>query len=475
MWQEQTQVVIIGAGPAGYVCAIRAAQLGMKVIVIDQNPKLGGTCLNVGCIPSKALLHSTHLFADAKNHFEKHGIYADNLRLDLKKMMARKDAILDELTRGIGHLFRKNHIQLAVGRASLTGNGQVDVMNGETVQTFQAQHIVIATGSVPNIPAIDGLVVDEKRILTSTGALSLDRVPKHLVVMGAGYIGLELGSVWMRLGATVTVVEYAPKALASMDSDVSDAIQKTLEAQGMNFRFQKKVTKIQQNDKYVTLNLMPADGTPTQNGLPDMLQCDTLLVATGRKPAIDGLGLNTLGIQLNEQGTIAVNQRYETSYAGIYAIGDSIQGPMLAHKAMEEGVALAEILAGQKGSVNYRVIPAVMYTNPEAASVGKTEEEVKNSQTPYRVGKIPFSINSRAKTTGDTRGFIKIISHEKTDQVLGVHVVGEDAGTLIAEAAMALEFGAASEDIARTCHAHPTFSEAMKEAAFSAFSKPLHS
>jgi dihydrolipoamide dehydrogenase len=475
MSDKQAQVIIIGAGPAGYVCAIRAAQLGMKVIVVDKNPHLGGTCLNVGCIPSKALLHSTHLYWDAKNHFEKHGIYADNLRLDIKKMMARKDAILDELTRGIGHLFRKNNIQLAFGHATIIGPGHIEVVNEGKTQELKADHIVVATGSVPHIPSIDGLVVDEKRILSSTGALSLDRTPKHLVVMGAGYIGLELGSVWMRLGATVTVVEYAPKALASMDADVSESIQKTLESQGMNFRFQKKVTKIHQNDKHVTLTLMPADGTPTKDDLPDILQCDTLLVATGRKPAVDSLGLANVGVSLNEQGQVCVNHRYETTCPGIYAIGDSISGPMLAHKAMEEGVALAEILAGQAGGVNYRVIPAVMYTHPEAASVGKTEEEVKASQTPYKVGKFPFSINSRAKTIGDTAGFVKIISHEKTDQILGVHVVGEDAGTLIAEAAMAMEFGASSEDIARTCHAHPTLSEAMKEAAFGTFSRPLHS
>ncbi len=471
----QTQVLIIGGGPAGYVCAIRAAQLGLKVVVVDENPRLGGTCLNIGCIPSKTLLHSTRMFWEAKNHFEKHGIYADNLRLDIKKMMSRKDAILDELTRGIGHLFRKNDVHLTVGRATLAGPNHVQVVNDDKIQDFQADYIILATGSTPHIPPIEGLMIDEKRIFSSTGALSLERAPKHLIVMGAGYIGLELGSVWMRLGATVTVIEYASKAIASMDSDISQTIQKNLENQGMAFRFGKKVTKVHQTEKNITLNLLPADGTPTKDGLPEMIQCDGLLVATGRKPALDNLGLKNVNISTNERGRIPVNYRYETNCPGIFAIGDIIDGPMLAHKAMEEGIALAEILAGQAGGVNYRVIPAVMYTHPEAASVGLTEEEVKANQTPYRVGKFPFSINSRAKTIGDTAGFVKIIAHEKTDQILGVHVVGDDAGTLIAEAAIAMEFGASSEDIARTCHAHPTLSEAMKEAAFGVFSKPLHS
>lgn len=467
-----TDLLVIGAGPGGYVAAIRAAQLGMKVVVVDKRPMPGGTCLNVGCIPSKALLHSSQKYVDAKNHLENHGVEVERVRLNLKKMLGRKDNVVDELTRGIGFLFIKNGVTFIQGSAHIKSPGKVQITTAAgDFQEWQAHHILIATGSDSVIPA--GFEVDEERIVSSTGALTLQRVPKHLVVIGAGYIGLELGSVWARLGAGVTVVEYLDHPLPTLDREMAVSLQKSLSDQGLVFRLGHKVSKIIKRDNEVALHLHPSHLETLEE--PEVMTCDVVLLSMGRRPHTHGLGLENIGITLDEKGFIPVTSpTYETACARVYAIGDVIPGPMLAHKAEEEGIAVAERMAGQAGHVNYGVIPAVVYTSPEVAMVGKTEEELKAKGISYMVGKFPFVANSRAKAVGNTSGFVKVLSDACTDRILGVHIIGEMAGTLIAEAAFAMEMGASAEDVARTCHAHPTHSEALKEAAMAAYNKPIH-
>jgi dihydrolipoamide dehydrogenase len=472
MSEQSTDLLVIGAGPGGYVAAIRAAQLGMKVVVVDKRPIPGGTCLNVGCIPSKALLNSSQKYVEAKTHFENHGIDVDRVRLNLKKMLGHKENVVDELTRGIGFLFLKNGVTFIQGTAVIQAPGKVKVTmdNGEQME-WQARHILIATGSEPFIPK--GIEVDEERIVTSTGALTLPKVPKHLVVIGAGYIGLELGSVWSRLGAGVTVVEYLDHPLPMMDRELATALHKSLSSQGLIFRLGHKIAKIIKREKDIVLHIHPSHLETLEE--PEVMTCDVVLLAMGRRPHTEGLGLANVGITLDERGYIPVRHpNYETVCQGVYAIGDVTPGPMLAHKAEEEGIAVAERLAGQAGHVNYKVIPAVVYTSPEVATVGKTEEELKEEGIAYSIGKFPFLANSRSKAVGDTTGFVKVLSDQRTDRILGVHIIGEVAGTMIAEAALAMEMGASSEDVARTCHAHPTHSEALKEAAMAAYGKPIH-
>lgn len=465
----QCDLLIIGAGPGGYVAAVRAAQLGMSVIVVDKRDKLGGTCLNVGCIPSKALLHASQKFWDSKHNFERFGIFADNIRLDLQKLISYKNGVVDELTRGIGFLFKKNNIQFLQGSARFKSANEVEVTSTQQTQTINSKHTIIATGSAPS--TIPNIQVDEERIVSSTGILNLTKVPKHLVVIGGGYIGLEMASVWSRLGSLVTVIEYADRVLPSLDHELAQTLQRTLEKNGFVFRLQRSVQKIEKRQKNMVLHIQCGSQS---SQLPEIMECDTVLVATGRTPITDGLNLNGIGIQTNEKGFIQTNVNFQTTVPNIYAIGDVIGGTMLAHKASDEGIAVAEILANQAGHVNYGVIPSVVYTHPEVASVGKTEEELKLNNVEYRVGKFPFMANSRAKIIGETAGFVKILAHATTDQVLGAHIIGDHAGNLIAEIATVMEFSGASEDVARICHAHPTQSEAVMEAAWATFAKAIH-
>jgi dihydrolipoamide dehydrogenase len=456
-------LVVIGGGPGGYVAAIRAAQLGMNVACVEMRGSLGGTCLNVGCIPSKALLDSSEKYEDVKKHFIEHGIKAQ-AGLDLKTMLARKDKVVLDLTKGIEGLFKKNKVTYVKGRGSIKSAGEVLVDGKQSIKT---KRILIATGS--DIARLLGIEIDEKKIVSSTGALTLERVPEHLAVIGGGVIGLELGSVWRRLGSKVTVIEYLDKIGGPMDQEVAKQFQRVLEKQGMNFKLATKVTGIDIKGQTMTLLMEPAAG-----GKKEVLGCDVVLVSIGRKPYTDGLGLENVGIKLDERGRVPINDHFETAASGIYAIGDVVRGAMLAHKAEDEGMAAAEIMAGQKGHVYYDAIPNVIYTAPEVASVGKTEEEVKAAGVEYKVGKFPFLANSRARATGLTDGFVKIIADAATDRVLGVHIIGVQAGTLIAEAALAMEYGASSEDIARTCHAHPTYNEAVKEAALAVLGRAIH-
>lgn len=463
MDKNKVDLIVIGAGPGGYVAAIRAAQLGLSVLCVEKRKTLGGTCLNVGCIPSKALLYSSQKFEEAGHLLADHGVKLEKLSLDLKKMMERKEKVVEQLTGGIDYLFKKNKVQHAVGEAHILSAEEVKV-NGETWKT---KNILIATGSESaNVP---GITVDEKKIVSSTGGLSLDHVPEKLVVIGGGYIGLEMGSVWNRLGSKVTVVEFMDRLVPAMDHEMGAALMKALTKQGIDFKLSTKVTGIKEEKNKLTLSL--EEGA---SGKKESLEADTVLVATGRKPYTHGLGLEKIGVALNEKGFIVVNERYETSVSGVYAIGDVIPGPMLAHKAEEEGIAAVEIIAGQAGHVNYGAIPAVIYTHPEVASVGKSEEELKAEERTYKIGKFPFLANSRAKAVGDTEGFVKVLADALTDQVLGVHIIGLDAGTLIAEAVLGMEFSASAEDIARTCHAHPTLNEAVKEAAMAVDGRAIH-
>lgn len=468
---EPVDLFVIGAGPGGYVAAIKAAQLGLKVVVVDRRDLAGGTCLNVGCIPSKALLYSTHKFWETKNHLEAHGIFTDGVRVDLKRMLARKEAVVEDLTQGINFLFRKNGVTFIHGDAHIVHAGKIRVTKDSgDEEIWHAKNILIATGSEPStLPEVE---IDEERVITSTGALSLRKVPKHMVIVGAGYIGLELGSVWARLGSKVTVLEYFDRLAPTLDHEVGNALQKALTDQGMLFKFHRKVIKIIKQAKEITLHLIPMD--EEKHDRPEIMTCDVVLLSIGRRPLTHDLGLENVDIIPNEKGFIEVDETYATSCPGIYAIGDVIPGPMLAHKAEEEGIAVAENLAGQAGHVNYDVIPTIIYTSPEVASVGKTEQQLKQEDIDYGVGKFPFAANSRAKAVGDTFGFVKVLTDKKTDRVLGVHIIGEQAGTMIAEAASVMEFGGSAEDIARTCHAHPTHSEALKEAAMSAYSKAIH-
>lgn len=465
-------LVIIGAGPGGYVAAIRASQLGMKVALVDRREKPGGTCLNVGCIPSKALLHSAYKYSQAKDEFHKHGIEITDVRVNIKTMIDHKNHVVSELTGGVNFLLKKNNVAVFHGTASLGHEGEqtlVHIHEGNEVQTLYPKHTIIATGSqvidIPTLPA------DEKMIVSSTGALDLEKVPAHMVVVGGGYIGLELGSVWKRLGSDVTVVEALPEIAMSMDHDVRKELRKSLESLGMKFMLNTKVIASERQGKKIHVEVAHKED-PSKPA--EVLSADVVLVSVGRKPCTEGLNLDHVGIHKNERGFIHVNHHFETSRAGVYAIGDVIGGMMLAHKAEEEGIALVERLAGQKGHVNYDVIPAVIFTQPEVASVGLTEEQAKERGHGIKVGKFPFSANSLAKAISSTEGFVKIIADSRTDRVLGVHIVGSHAGSMIQEAAMAMEFGASSEDIARTCHAHPTFSEALKEAAWDTFGKALH-
>jgi dihydrolipoamide dehydrogenase len=465
---DSYDIVVIGAGPGGYVAAIRAAQLGFSVACVEKGARLGGTCLNVGCIPSKALLQSSEKFAEASHGLAAHGVKVDGVSLDLTTLLARKDKVVSDLTGGIQGLFKKNKIAWIKGHGKITAPGQIEVALTEGgTQSIAAGSIIVATGS--DIVSLPGVEIDEKVIVSSTGALSLDPVPKHLVVVGGGYIGLELGSVWRRLGSEVTVVEYFDRITPTMDGETGKQLQRLLQRQGFTFKLSTKLVSVTKEASGVSLVVEPAAGGPTET-----LTADVVLVSVGRRPFTDGLGLAEIGVELDERKRIKVDHNFATNVPGIYAIGDVIAGPMLAHKAEEEGVVLVEMLAGQKPHVNYDAIPAVIYTHPEVASVGKTEEEVKASGIPYRVGKFPFQANSRARANGDTDGFVKIIADQATDRVLGVHIIGPDAGTMIAEAALGMEFGASSEDIARTCHAHPTLNEAVKEAALAVTGAPIN-
>jgi dihydrolipoyl dehydrogenase len=456
---DKFDLVIIGSGPGGYVCAIRAAQLGMKVAVVEKDATFGGTCLNVGCIPSKALLHASELFEEAGHAFARMGIGVGQPKLDLAAMMKFKDEGVDGNVKGVAFLFKKNKIESFRGFGQIAGTGMVEVKSPDgKSQMLDTKAIVIATGS--DVAKLRGVTIDEKRIVSSTGALVLDKVPQRLLIVGAGVIGLELGSVWRRLGSEVIVVEFLDRVLPGMDGEVGRQFQRLLEKQGITFHLSSKVTSVDSAGARLKAQIEPAAG-----GAAQIIEADVVLVAIGRVPFTDGLGLETVGVQKDNRGRVIVDQHFATHAPGIYAIGDVIAGPMLAHKAEEEGVAVAEILAGQAGEVNYDVIPNVVYTAPEIASVGKTEEELKEAGIAYKSGKFPFTANGRAKVNHQTDGFVKILADAKTDRVLGVHIVGADAGNMIAEAAVAMEFGAAAEDIARTCHPHPTLSEAVKEAA----------
>jgi dihydrolipoamide dehydrogenase len=461
-------LIVIGTGPGGYVCAIRAAQLGLRTAVVEKRATYGGTCLNIGCIPSKALLHASELFEEAGHTFLKMGIDVSAPKLDLKAMMAFKDRGVEGNVKGVDFLFRKNKIDAYYGSGRITAPGKVEVRseNGKP-QTLGAKSIVIATGS--DVARLKGVEIDEKRIVSSTGALSLPEVPKHLLVVGAGVIGLELGSVWRRLGSQVTFVEFLDGVLPGTDGEVRRQAQRLLEKQGMTFKLSSKVTAVDTSGKRLKATIEPAKG-----GTVETIEADMVLVAIGRVPFIEGLGLRELGVKLDERGRVIVDRHYATNVAGIFAIGDVISGPMLAHKAEEEGVAVAEILVGQAGHVNYDAIPNVIYTYPEIATVGKGEEELKAEGIAYNVGKFPFTANARAKVNLTTDGFVKILADAKTDRVLGVHLICADAGNMIAEAVVAMEFGASAEDIARTCHAHPTLPEAVKEAAMAVAKRAIH-
>ena len=446
-------VIVIGAGPGGYVCAVRCAQLGMRVAVAEQRETLGGTCLNVGCIPSKALLQSSEKFAEAQHGLAAHGIEA-TATLNLGAMIARKDGVVDKLTKGVAYLFKKNKIAHLKGRGRLAGNGAVEVAG----ERYAAKHIVIATGS--DVMPLPGVEIDEKRIVSSTGALALGAVPKTLAVIGAGYIGLEMGSVWARLGAQVTVVEFLDRILPGMDGEIAKQVQRILKKQRLDFRLGRKVTGAKAGRGGVTLAIEPAKG-----GDAESLKAEVVLVAIGRRPFTEGLGLESAGIEPDARGFIPVDGHFRTAADGVYAIGDVVPGPMLAHKAEEEGVALAELLAGQAGHVNYETVPGIVYTWPEVASVGKTEEQLKEAGIAYRAGKFPFGANSRAICTGETDGMVKILADAETERILGAHIVGPEAGNTIHEVVNVMEFGGCAEDLARCFHAHPTYNEAVREAA----------
>jgi dihydrolipoamide dehydrogenase len=463
-------VIIIGSGPGGYVCAIKAAQLGLKAAVVEKRATFGGTCLNIGCIPSKALLHASEMFEEAGHSFDALGIEISKPKLNLVKMMAHKDAVVKANVSGVAFLFKKNKIDSLIGTGSVLGQGKVKVIAADGMETIvETKNIVIATGSdVAGIPGVN-VEFDEKTIISSTGAIALDKVPGHLVVVGGGVIGLELGSVWARLGAKVTVVEYLDKILGQMDGDVSKQFQRILEKQGIVFKMSSKVTGVIKAKRGASVTFEPVGG-----GAAETVEADVVLVATGRKPFTDGLGLAEAGVVMDKRGFVDINDHWLTNVPGIYAIGDVVKGPMLAHKAEDEGVAVAEIMAGQHGHVNFNVIPGVVYTAPEVASVGKTEEELKEAGVNYKAGKFPFTANGRARAMQHTDGFVKVLADAATDKVLGVHIIGHAAGELIHECAVLMEFGGSSEDLARTCHAHPTLSEAVREAALGTFAKSIH-
>ncbi len=464
---DKFDLVVIGGGPGGYVCAIRAAQLGLKTACVESRGALGGTCLNVGCIPSKSLLNLSENFHKAKKDFNKQGIEIEGLKLNIEKMMSNKNKSIQVLTKGVEFLFKKNKVTYIRGKGVLFSKNDIIVYDENKKTNYKANNIVIATGS--EVSTLPGIEIDEKNIISSTGALSLQKVPSKLAVIGGGYIGLEMGSVWSRLGAEVTVIEYLDHITPGMDREISNEFQKILVKQGIKFKMETKVDTVKKNTKGVAVSY-----TDIKNSKKETLQFDKVLVSVGRKPYTEGLNLSKVGIQKDSKGRIKVNEKLQTSIQNIYAIGDVIKGPMLAHKAEEEGIAVAEILAGQAGHVNYDVIPGVIYTSPEVATVGKTEEQLKKLNKSYKVGKFPFLANSRAKVNNETEGFVKILADSKTDKVLGVHIIGPHCGDMIAEMALAMEFGASAEDIARTCHAHPTHTEAIKEAALAVDKRPIH-
>ena len=465
--ENNFDVIVIGGGPGGYVCAIRAAQLGLKTACIESRGTLGGTCLNVGCIPSKSLLNLSENYQNAKKNFNQQGIEIGDIKLNVKKMMSTKDKSVQILTKGVEFLFKKNKVIYLKGKGVIFSKNDVVVYEGEKKTSYKTKNIVIATGSTP--ASLPGIEIDEENIVSSTGALSLNKVPKKLIIIGGGYIGLEMGSVWLRLGSEVTVIEYLNLITPGMDQEISREFQKILTKQGMNFKLNSKVTSVKNKS-----NLVSVEFTNNKNSKKEEIEAEKVLVSVGRKPYTEGLNLSKIGVKKDEKGRIKVNSKLQTSVSNVYAIGDVVKGPMLAHKAEEEGIAVAEILAGQAGHVNYEVIPGVVYTSPEVAAVGKTEEQLKKSNINYKIGKFPFLANSRAKVNNKTDGFVKILADSKTDKVLGVHIIGPHCGDMIAEMALAMEFGASAEDIARTCHAHPTHTEAIKEAALAVDKRSIH-
>ncbi len=469
MSESQYDLIVIGAGPGGYVAAIRAAQLGLKVACVEKRATLGGTCLNIGCIPSKALLNSSEKYEEARHALAAHGVETGSVKLNLKAMMARKDKVVGDLTKGIEFLFKKNKVDHVRGAASLAGSGKVAVTpaDGGKATQLGGKHILIATGS--DVMPLPGVDIDEKRIVSSTGALELAKVPKHLVVVGGGVIGLELGSVWRRLGAQVTVVEFLDRVLPEMDGEVSKNFARIMKKQGMALKLSSKVTAAKAGKGGIKLAVEPAAGGKAEN-----IDCDVVLVSIGRRPYTDGLGLEAAGVETDKRGFIVVDRQYRTTADGIYAIGDCVPGPMLAHKAEDEGIACVEMIAGQTAHVNYEAIPSIVYTWPEVAAVGATAQQLEEAGTEYRAGSFPFTANSRARTTMETDGFVKILADAKTDRVLGAHVIGADAGTMIHEIVAVMEFGGSAEDIARSSHGHPTLSEAVKEAALAVAGRPLH-
>ena len=465
---DKYDLVVIGAGPGGYVAAIRAAQLGLRVACIDKRDTLGGTCLNVGCIPSKSLLSASGKYEEASKKFADIGIELSGLQVNLKQMFSKKDLVVSELTKGIEFLFKKNKVEWLSGEAFIKSNTEVEVtFNSGKKTRIVADKIMIAVGSEP--VCLPNLAFDEKKIVSSTGALSLKAVPKRLVVVGAGYIGLEMGSVWSRLGSTVTVVEFLDKIVPNNDQEIAKHFQRNLQKQGLNFMLGTKVIQVDLNDKGVSLFAETVKG-----GKQQKIDCDVVLVAVGRKPSTNNLGLEDIGVKRDKNGFILVDDKLETSVKNILAIGDCILGPMLAHKAEEEGVAAVEMIAGGSAHIDHNLVPSIIYTHPEVASVGKTEEQLKSQKVDYSVGKFPFSANSRARANDDTDGFVKILADRESDQILGVHIIGPEAGTLIHECATAMVYGASAEDIARTCHGHPTLNEAIKEAALAVDGRPIH-
>ena len=466
--ENNFDLVVIGGGPGGYVCAIRAAQLGLKTACVESRGALGGTCLNVGCIPSKSLLNLSENFHKAKKDFNQQGIEIDGIKLNIEKMMSNKNKSIQVLTKGVEFLFKKNKVTYFKGKGVLFSKNDIIVYESNNKRTnITSKNIVIATGSA--VASLPGIEINEKNIVSSTGALSFEKVPSKLAVIGGGYIGLEMGSVWSRLGSEVTVIEYLDYITPGMDREISNEFQKILSKQGIKFKMGSKVESVEDRGKSVKIIY-----TNVKNSKKEILEVEKVLLSVGRKPYTEGLNLSKVGIKKDSKGRIEVNNKLQTSIKNIYAIGDVIKGPMLAHKAEEEGIAVAEILAGQAGHVNYDVIPGVIYTSPEVATVGKTEEQLKEENKSYKTGKFPFLANSRAKVNNETEGFVKILADSKTDKVLGVHIIGPHCGDMIAEMALAMEFGASAEDIARTCHAHPTHTEAIKEAALAVDKRPIH-
>ena len=464
---DNFDIVVIGGGPGGYVCAIRAAQLGLKTACVESRGALGGTCLNVGCIPSKSLLNLSENFRKAKKDFNQQGIEIEGIKLNIEKMMSNKNKSVQVLTKGVEFLFKKNKVTYIKGKGIIFSKNDIVVYDNNKKTNYKTNNIVIATGS--EVASLPGIKIDEKNIISSTGALSLNKVPKKLAVIGGGYIGLEMGSVWSRLGSEVTVIEYLDFITPGMDKEISNEFKKILMKQGIKFKMGSKVNSVKDSSTKVLINY-----TDIKNSKDETLEVDKVLVSVGRKPYTEGLNLTKVGVKKDNKGRIEVNEKLQTSIQNIYAIGDVIKGPMLAHKAEEEGIAVAEILAGQAGHVNYDVIPGVIYTSPEVATVSKTEEQLKKENKNYKVGKFPFLANSRAKVNNETEGFVKILADSKSDKVLGVHIIGPHCGDMIAEMALAMEFGASAEDIARTCHAHPTHTEAIKEAALAVDKRPIH-